>query len=135
MSKVHLQAGDVGEQPFRHRVEVNGFTFHIDAPVASGGTGTAPGPHDLFDASLAACKALTVQLYARHKGWPLDDIEVELVSDASAERQGEYKFDIVLHLKGALDDAMRAQLLSIADRCPVHKLMTTAAISVMTRLA
>ncbi|MDB5800455.1 MAG: peroxiredoxin [Rhodocyclales bacterium] len=135
MSTLQLGPDNVAGQALRQRIEVAGFTIHADASVDSGGSGSAPGPHELFDASLAACKALTVTLYARRKGWPLDHVDVALTRDASAEREGVYRLDVALTLHGALDDAMRAQLLSIAERCPIHKLMTTTTVSITTHLA
>ena len=135
MSTLQLSADSSGGHPLRQRIEVGGFTLHADVPVSVGGSGSAPGPHDLFDASLAACKALTLTLYARRKGWPLDHVDVALTRDASAEQAGSYRLDVALTLHGALDDTMRAQLLSIAERCPIHKLMTTTNVSINTHLA
>jgi putative redox protein len=135
MSSLKLTRDTTTVDGMRQRIDVAGFTIHCDAPIAAGGSGSAPGPHDFFDASLAACKALTLTLYARRKGWPLDHVDVALTSDASAEREGKYRLDVALTLHGALDDSMRTQLLAIAEKCPVHKLMTTATIEITTRLA
>jgi putative redox protein len=135
MSTLQLTHDTTTPASLRQRIDLAGFTIYADASIAAGGSGSAPGPHDLFDASLAACKALTLMLYARRKGWPLDHVDVALSSDASAEREGKYHLEVILTLHGALDDAMRAQLLSVAERCPVHKLMTTATIEISTRLA
>ncbi|MDB5888910.1 MAG: hypothetical protein JWM03_1782, partial [Rhodocyclales bacterium] len=60
MSTLQLSHDSSSEYPLRQRVEVGGFTLYADAAVSSGGSGSAPGPHDFFDASLAACKALTL---------------------------------------------------------------------------
>lgn len=135
MSTLHLTHDSADEYAMRQRIAIGDFTLYADVTTESGGTGSAPGPHDLLDASLASCKALTVTLYARRKGWPLDHIDVTLRRDDSAEREGIYRLDIDLTLHGALDDTMRAQLLAIADRCPIHKLMTKATIEITTRLA
>ncbi len=135
MSTLQLSADGNSGQPLRQRIEVGGFTLSVDAPVGVGGSGSAPGPHELFDASLAACKTLTVTLYARRKGWPLDHVDVALTRDASTESEGTYRLDVALTLHGALDDTMRAQLLSAAERCPIHKLMTTTTVLINTHLA
>jgi putative redox protein len=135
MSTLQLTNDNTTVDGLRHKIELAGFTIHCDASIAAGGSGSAPDPHDFFDASLAACKALTLTLYARRKGWPLEHIDVTLSSDNSAEREGKYKLDVTLTLHGTLDDTQRAQLLTIADKCPIHKLMTTASIEITTRLA
>jgi len=135
MSTLQLSADSSGGHPLRQRIEVGGFTLYADAPVGVGGSGSAAGPHEFFDASLAACKALTVTLFARRKGWPLDHVDVALTRDASAEREGTYRLDVALTLHGALDDTMREQLLSVAERCPIHKLMTTTTVLINTHLA
>ena len=135
MSTLQLTHDNTTMDGTRQRLDLAGFTIHCDTSIAAGGSGSAPGPHDFFDASLAACKALTLMLYARRKGWPLNHVDIALSSDVSAEKEGKYKLDVTLTLHGALDDEMRKQLLSVADRCPIHKLMTTATIEINTHLA
>ncbi|MCS6763449.1 MAG: OsmC family protein [Candidatus Protistobacter heckmanni] len=88
-----------------------------DVGAESGGQDAGPSPHELFDASLAACTVLTLKLYARRKQWPLEDVEIEIVRDDSQEKQGKY------HL---------TRLMVIADKCPIHELMTKVEISVST---
>ncbi|HYP72311.1 MAG TPA: OsmC family protein, partial [Variovorax sp.] len=72
----------------RHRVQIRQHSFTVDASPAGGGKDEGPSPHDLYDASLASCKALTVLLYAQRKGMPLEDLEVQVERDDSQERQG-----------------------------------------------
>lgn len=99
------------------------------------GEGSAPDPHAYFDAALASCKALTVTLYARQRKYPLDAIDVAVEHDGSQERQGRYTLRTVLTLHGELTDEQRADLLRVAGKCPVHKLMTEVEISIDTELA
>lgn len=122
------------ERGLLQRISIGPHTLHSDVPVELGGTGAAAEPHDLFDAALGACKALTVALYARHKGLPLEGMDVRVSRDDSEERQGIYRLAVELTLHGALDDSQRQQLLRIADKCPVHKLMTSSEVQVATRL-
>ena len=119
----------------RHRVQIRQHAFTVDASPAGGGKDEGPSPHDLYDAALASCKALTVLLYAKRKGMPLEDIEVQVERDDSQERQGTYKLKTVLHLTGALDDAQRAELLRVAGKCPVHRLMSEVKTEIETVLA
>ena len=122
------------ESGLRHSIEIGEHLLHTDVPESFGGTASGPEPHDLFDAALGACKALTLMLYARQKGLALDSLDVRVVRDDSQERQGIYRLAVELDLHGALDDEQRQQLLRIADKCPVHKLMTSAEVQVETRL-
>jgi len=121
--------------PLRHRVEIRAHSFLTDVDVATGGEDAGPDPHDLYDASVASCKALTVLWYARRKGIPVDDVHVHIERDGSEERKGTYRLHATLHLVGALTDAQRTELLSVADKCPVHKLMTQVKTEIDTVLA
>lgn len=128
MIRISTQSG------LRHSIEIGEHLLHTDVPAELGGAGSAPEPHDLFDAALGACKALTLMLYARQKGLPLDGLDVRVARDDSQERQGSYRLAVELELHGALNDEQRQQLLRIADKCPVHKLMTSVEVQVATRL-
>ena len=121
--------------PMRHIVHIGQHTFAVDEPPANGGEDSGPTPHDLYDAALAACKALTLVWYARRKGLPLEDVQVTVERDDSQEAQGLYRLRTVLALGGPLDDAQREQLLAVAGRCPLHKLMTQVKTEVTTELA
>jgi putative redox protein len=123
------------EKGLLQRISIGPHTLHSDVSVELGGTGSAPEPHDLFDAALGACKALTLALYAKQRGLPLESLDVKLSRDDSQERQGVYRLDVELTLHGALDDAQRQQLLRIADKCPIHKLMTSSEVQVSTQLS
>ncbi len=118
----------------RQQLTINGHGLCVDESVEIGGDASAPTPHDLFDAALASCKAITMTLYARHKGWPLTHVDVDIDRDDSEERQGKYRLNVTLTPHGELDDDQRARLLQIADRCPVHRLMTDAEVLITTRL-
>jgi putative redox protein len=122
-------------QPLRHTVQIRDHQFSIDGSVAEGGTDSGPSPHDLYDAALASCKAMTLAWYAKRKGIPLQDIKSSVERDDSGERQGVYKLTIKLELGGDLSEAQREELLAIANKCPVHKLMTTVNTEITTKLA
>lgn len=103
-----------------------------DMSVAEGGADEGPSPHDLYDAALGACKALTVMWYARKKGIAVDDIRTEVVADKSQERAGVYKLNTTLRISGSFTDAELAQLDAVAQKCPVHKLMTQVTTEIST---
>ncbi|MCU1716936.1 OsmC family protein [Pseudomonas sp. 5P_3.1_Bac2] len=123
------------EKGLLQRITVGEHTLHSDVSTESGGSGAAPAPHDIFDAALGACKALTLALYAKQRGIPLEGVDVQINRDDSGERQGVYRLDVSLNLKGELDDSQRQQLLRVADKCPIHKLMTTSEVQISTHLA
>jgi len=92
-----------------------------DAPEAFGGEDTGAEPHDLLAAALAACTTLTVTMYARRKGMPLEDVRVRI---AHGQEDGAYVFHRHIEFVGQLDEAERARLLDIANKCPVHKTLS-----------
>jgi len=119
----------------KHSVSVRQHSFAIDEPVANGGEDEGFTPHDVYDSALGACKAMTVLWYAQRKQIPLEGIEVTVDRDDSEERKGVYRLRVTLSLGGALSDAQRQELLTVAGKCPVHKLMTLATTEVVTELA
>jgi len=121
-----------GTSGTRHILKIRNHEIAVDVPAALGGEDAGPEPHDLYDASLAACKALTVLVYARRKGIPVEDIEVVVDRDDSEERKGIYRLKAGLRLSGDLSEAQREELLRVAGKCPVHKLMTEVKTEIET---
>lgn len=119
---------------FRQRVEVESLdALYADVPPVVGGDGSAPDPHDYFDIALGTCKAITVQMYAKRKQWPLEGITVKVQRDDSQERKGVYKLAVTLNLHGIADPEQRAKLEEISHRCPIQRLMTQATVEIETR--
>jgi putative redox protein len=116
----------------RQRIQIRDNVIFADEGGALGGDDRGFSPHDLFDASLAACKAMTVLLYAQRKAMPLDSVDIEIDRDSSQESKGQYGLNVKLHFNGALSEDDKTRLTEIAGRCPIHKLMTTAEIAVTT---
>jgi putative redox protein len=119
----------------RHQVHVGDHVFAVDSPVDEGGEASGPTPHDVYDAALGACKALTVLFYANRKGYPVENIRVTVDRDDSEERKGTYRLATTLHVDGPLNEDQRKELLRVAGKCPVHKLMTEVKTEVTTVLA
>ena len=109
-------------------------TLFTDASLAEGGMDAGPSPHDFYDAALAACKAVTVMWYARKKGIPVDDIHTLITRDDSQERSGVYRLTANLQIKGELTDEQLQELATVAQKCPVHKLMTTVTTEIVTHV-
>jgi putative redox protein len=119
----------------KHTATVRRHTIVLDELANNGGEDLGVTPHDLYDSALGACKALTVLWYAQRKQIPVEDIEVSVERDDADERKGVYRLRTTLSLGGTLSDAQRQELLTVAGKCPVHKLMTQATTEVTTELA
>jgi putative redox protein len=118
----------------QHTVHIRQHALTVDEPPANGGEDLGVTPHELYDSALGACKALTVLWYAQRKQIPLQDIHVTVERDDSEERRGTYRLRAVLKLDGPLSDAQRQELLNVAGKCPVHKLMAQATTEIVTEL-
>ena len=125
---IELRKSDSGT--YRQTIRINQHTVFADVGKELGGDDSAPDPHDLYDAALAACKAITVMMYAKRKQLPLDYIDVIIERDNSREAQGVYVLNVQLKLQGALSDEQKQQLGAIAEKCPIHKLMTAVSTEI-----
>ena len=99
-----------------------------DEPRAYGGTNRGMSPYGFISAGLGACTSMTIRMYARRKGWPLDHVRVDVSHDKMHAQDAKSglgdkidSFRREIHLEGALSDDQRARLLEIADKCPVHR--------------
>ena len=129
---IELRKSDSGT--YRQTIRIHQHTIYADVATELGGDNTGPDPHDLYDAALAACKAITLMMYAKRKQLPLDYVDVIIERDNSKEAQGVYVLNVQLKLLGQLSDEQKQQLAAIADKCPIHKLMTAVSTEINTSI-
>lgn len=124
---------------FAQEITVGGHRLSADESRALGGTDTGPGPYDLLVSALGACTSMTVSLYARRKQWPLESVTVRLrhakvhAADSEAKDGLLDRIERDVELTGDLSDEQRARLIEIANKCPVHRTLTSK-IDIRTRL-
>ena len=128
---------------FQQTVSVGPHRLMADEPVAAGGDDTGPGPYDFVLAGLGACTSMTMRMYAERKSLPLERVTVTLThSKIHAEDCAECEtstgmldqIDRVIGMEGNLDAEQRQKLMEIADKCPVHRTLTSE-IHIVTRPA
>jgi putative redox protein len=110
-----------GHGTFTQRLDINGHELFGDVSVANGGNDLGPDPHSLLDAALGACTALTLTMVARRKQIPLTDAHVTITH---TEDQGVYHLQRQIELIGELSEEQRVYLLGIANKCPIHKVLS-----------
>jgi putative redox protein len=128
---------------FAQRITAGAHELTADEPAAAGGSDTGPDPYQLLLAALGSCTSMTVGVYARRKQWPLKSVRVQLTHSktwaqdcADCERKDARldRIDQVMTLEGELASEQRQRLLEIAERCPVHRTLTST-ISIVTRFS
>ena len=119
---------------FQQEITAGTHRFLADEPVAAGGLDSGPGPYDFLLAALGACTSMTLRLYADSKQLPLKRTRVRLrhtriyATDCAAceTKEGMLdRIDRIISLEGELDAQTRRRLLEIADKCPVHRTLTS----------
>src|SRR5947209_2210619 len=113
----------------------DGQTLIIDEPKSVGGDGAGPDPYTLLLSALGGCISMTVMLYARRKGWPVERVTVRLRQQRvhakdclECERSKEgfvHRIERSVTIEGDLTDEQRARLQEITHKCAVHKTLTS----------
>jgi putative redox protein len=109
---------------FTHEVDINGsHTLVLDEPKEAGGADEGPSPTRTVAAALAACTAITMEMYAGRKEWDVGDVEVQV--DVTYEKATPTAFDVTLRLPKELPSDQLDKLKVIAGKCPVHRLLAS----------
>lgn len=125
-----VRSAEIEPSGFRQSILAGRHRLTADEPASVGGADTGPTPYDFLGTALAACTAMTIRMYARRKGLPLDHVSVDVRHDrihaADCEdcdsKTGQVdQLHRLVRLEGALSDEQRAKLMEIADKCPVHR--------------
>jgi putative redox protein len=105
---------------FTHDLKIGRHQLTADEPESTGGDDNGPSPQELLAASLASCTAITVEMYAKRKGWNIDGLEVD-VDYTPAERGSATNFKLVMRMPAHLSEDQVERLQVIANKCPVHR--------------
>jgi putative redox protein len=139
MSSVIVRGGATG---LIQEVEAGRHRLTAEEPLSAGGADAGPSPYNYLLAALGTCTSTTLSMYARQKQWPLEGVTVRLshsrihAADCADCETKDGKLDRIereISLAGELSAVQRARLLEIADRCPVHRTLTSE-ISIKSRL-
>jgi len=127
----------INKDHFRTEVYAGMHTLLADEPKDVGGTDAGPSPYGYLTSALGACTAITLRMYADHKQWPLDSLNLRLThekihahacADCETKDVGIDKFKCEIELVGALSADQKQRLLEVADKCPVHQTLQAKAL-------
>ena len=119
-----IAKASIGKEPYLTRIRLGEHALSADELPEDGGGGKGPSPMQLLASSLAGCTAITLRVYLSRKDWYVPEIQV-VVSMESEEGLFSTNFDVKISFPGAeLDEDKRKRLLAIANKCPVHKLLS-----------
>ena len=119
---------------FAQNIAVRQHQLKSDEPIEAGGTDTGPSPYDLLLSALGSCTSMTISLYARRKQWPLENVTVRLhhsriyaadCADCETRTGMLDRIEREIILTGPLTEEQRTRLLQIANKCPVHRTLTS----------
>ena len=107
-------------EKYTHDLKIRDHVLIADEPPDSGGEDEGPSPQELLAASLASCTAITMEMYAKRKGWNVDGLAVEC-DYQPAERGAVTRFELIMKMPAHLSDEQVEKLKVIAAKCPVHR--------------
>lgn len=116
------------EKGMQHDISAGTHKWVADAGKDIGGEESGPNPHELLLAALGACTSMTMKVFSQRRGWKLDEVKVnlneEMVEDPNNPGKKMAKITRDIEVKGDLTKEQLDTLKSIADKCPIHKILT-----------
>jgi len=128
---------------FLENISTGHHSLQADEPVDAGGRNAAPSPYELLLAALGSCKVITMRMYAGRRGWPLRSVQIKLSHEkvhaedcANCLSGGSHldRIDVEIKLQGELSTEQCTTLLAVAEKCPVHRTLTSG-VQIRTRAA
>ena len=116
---------------YTNDVRTSRHHLFVDEPIALGSSDIGPTPFEYLAAALGGCTTITLRMYCERKKWPVSHLSCEV---KMLKEGGRQIFERLLTIEGDLEDAQRARMVEIAEKCPVHKVLTHGA-DVTTKLA
>jgi putative redox protein len=116
-------------QGYEHEVEIRQHRLIVDEPQDEGGGDAGPRPTELLAGSLAACTAITIEMYSDRKQWELGQVEVS-VDYEQPSREKSASFDVTIKVPAELSDEQRERILIIAGKCPVHRTLAAQDVAI-----
>jgi putative redox protein len=110
------------QEPYRQVIQAGKHTFFADVTPEKGGQDTAPDPHQLLFGAWGACTAITIQMYAQRKGWPLESVSVSFDEERESGKTPIVRKN--MRIAGNLTEEQIEALKSVAEKCPVNQLIT-----------
>lgn len=133
----HEVMANLGKEGFTTQMIAGNHRFVADEPKSFGGNELGPTPYELVSSGLAACTSMTIQMYARRKKWKLDNVETHVsyskkhsedCEDCENKSSKIDHFEREIQLKGDLEESQVSRILEIADKCPVHRTLSSKSI-------
>ena len=124
MSEHRTIIAELGEEGFKTFISIDSHNLISDEPESAGGSDLGPSPYELLAAGLASCTAMTLRMYANLKKWDLKGLKVKVDHRKEDSEDGKSKVDTFsreIEFFGEFDENQYKRMLSIADKCPVHR--------------
>lgn len=129
MSEERETRVELGPSGFKSKVTIGSHELIADEPESLGGTDLGPSPYELLASGLGACTAMTIRMYTNLKKWNLEGVTVKVKHHKEEAEDGKTKVDVFtrdIQFFGDFDEKQYKRMLTIADKCPVHKTLSAS---------
>lgn len=119
---MNIVKASIGTDKYKTSVIAGKNSIVVDEPLDKGGLDLGFQPQELLAASLASCTAITLKMYADHKEWTVNSLQVDVMIEQS-EDKSTTKFVRKISFEGKLDEKQHTRIVAIANACPIHKIL------------